>query len=129
LIADPLLSGIIAVIIFISAVRILRETLIILLQFTPSDVDFDSVIGEIMSVEGVDGVHHVHIWSLCSDTNVLDAHIYSCEQDARKIEEIKREIKKRLEKFHILHSTLEFECEECPECTIVEPVKNHFSRM
>jgi cobalt-zinc-cadmium efflux system protein len=77
------------------------------------------------AVRGVAGVHHVHIWSLSSDINVLDAHVYSCEKDRVKIEEMKREIKERLEKYHIHHSTLEVECEECKDCAIVEPVNGH----
>jgi cobalt-zinc-cadmium efflux system protein len=120
---DPLLSGFIAVLIIVSAAGILRETIGILLQFTPRSVDFDAVIADMTSVSGVSGVHHVHIWSLSSDINVLDAHIYSCEQNMSRIGEMKQEIKKRLEKYHIHHSTLEFECEECKNCAVVEPVK------
>ena len=54
-IADPILSGIIAILIVISAVRILRETLMILLQFTPPSVDFDAVVADMTSVKGVEG--------------------------------------------------------------------------
>jgi cobalt-zinc-cadmium efflux system protein len=97
----------------------------ILLQFTPRSVDFDAVVADMASVKGVDGVHHVHLWSLCSDINVLDAHVYSCERDVEKIDRIKREIKERLKKYRILHSTLEFECNECRECALVEQGGNH----
>jgi cobalt-zinc-cadmium efflux system protein len=124
-IADPILSGIIAVLIVISAARIFRETVVILLQFTPQSVDFDAVVADMSSVSGVDGVHHVHLWSLCSDINVLDAHVYSCEKDVEKIDLIKREIKQRLKKYRILHSTLEFECNECKECALVEQIGEH----
>jgi cobalt-zinc-cadmium efflux system protein len=124
-IADPILSAIIAILIVISAVRILRETIMILLQFTPQSVDFDSVISDMTSVKGVDGVHHVHLWSLCSDINVLDAHVYSCERDVEKIEQMKQEIKELLKKYRILHSTLEFECEECKDCALVKHIKEH----
>jgi cobalt-zinc-cadmium efflux system protein len=124
-IADPVLSGTIAVLIVISAVRILRETIAILLQFTPRSVDFDAVVADMTSVKGVDGVHHVHLWSLCTDINVLDAHVYSCERDVEKIEQMKQEIKERLLKYRILHSTLEFECEECKDCTLVEHIREY----
>lgn len=120
-IADPLLSGFIAVMIVISAAGILRETLVILLQFTPSSVDVDAVVADMKSVPGVSGVHHLHLWSLSSEINVLDAHIYSCYRDMDEIEIVKRTIKKRLESYDIRHSTLEFECEECRECSIVSP--------
>ena len=124
-IADPILSGIIAILIVISAVRILRETISILLQFTPQSVDFDAVIADMTTVKGVDGVHHVHLWSLCSDINVLDAHVYSCEREMEMIEEMKQEIKERLKKYRILHSTLEFECDECKDCDLVEHIEKH----
>ena len=124
-IVDPLLSGFIAVLIITSAAGILKETIAVLLQFTPRSVDFDAVVADMASVAGVSGVHHVHIWSLSSDINVLDAHIYSCEKDVEKIGKMKREIKERLEKYHIHHSTLEVECEECADCDIVVPVNGH----
>ncbi|MFA6224602.1 MAG: cation diffusion facilitator family transporter [Methanoregula sp.] len=122
---DPLLSGFITVLIIASAAGILRETIALLLQFTPRSVDFDAVIADMTSVTGVSGVHQVHIWSLNSDIHVLDAHIYSCERDVTKIADMKREIKERLENYHIHHSTLEVECEECADCAIVEPVNGH----
>jgi cobalt-zinc-cadmium efflux system protein len=112
-IADPLLSGVIAVVILFSAAGIVRETVMILLQFTPRDVDFDEVIREMEAVPGVAGVHDVHIWSLSSHIYVLDAHVYSCESDVNRLEGVKREVKQRLGRFRIFHSTLEFECEEC----------------
>ena len=124
-IADPILSGVIAILVVISATRILRETIAILLQFTPQSVDFDAVIADMTTVKGVDGVHHVHLWSLCSDINVLEAHVYSCERDVEKIERMKQEIKERLKKYRILHSTLEFECDECKDCALVEHLKEH----
>lgn len=111
--ADPILSAGIAVVILVTAAGVLRESTEVLFQFTPRDLDIDQVIGEILSVPGVSGVHDLHIWSLSSSIRVMDAHIYSCETDARKNEETKREIKHRLERFRIYHSTLEFECEEC----------------
>jgi cobalt-zinc-cadmium efflux system protein len=120
-VVDPLLSGFIAVLIMVSAAGILRETVGVLLQFTPRSVDFDAVIADMTSVPGVAGVHHVHIWSLSSAINVLDAHVWSCEKDMTRVGEMKQEIKDRLEKYNIRHSTLEFECEECEDCSVVEP--------
>ncbi|MEN6611729.1 MAG: hypothetical protein ABFC24_12885 [Methanoregulaceae archaeon] len=124
-IADPILSGIIAVMIVISAARIFQETFWILLQFTPQSVDFDAVVADRTAVHGVEGVHHVHLGSLCSDINVPDAQGYSCERNAEKIELMKWEIKERLKKYRILHSALEFECNECKACALVEYIEGH----
>ncbi len=112
-IADPILSAVIGVVILVSALGVLRESTEVLFQFAPRDLDPDEVIREMMAVPGVLGVHDLHIWSLSSSIRVMDAHVYSCEQDVRGNERIKHEIKQRLERFRIYHSTLEFECEEC----------------
>lgn len=122
---DPILSGIIGVIIIGTAIGILRETTSVLLQFAPRSISFDDVIAEIRMVPGVDDVHHLHLWSLCSNIHVLDTHVYSCIRDMDKIEEMKREIKERLKKYQILYSTLEFECITCTNCSVVEEVRSH----
>lgn len=122
LIIDPLLSAIIVVVLLSSTVSLIWESVTILLQFTPRDVDFDAMVRDIESVEGVDGVHNIHIWALCSHINVFDGHIYSCERNVSRLEGIKKEVKERLGRYNIQHSTLEIECEECQDCRIVQEV-------
>jgi cobalt-zinc-cadmium efflux system protein len=121
---DPLLSSLLSVFIIASALPLLRESGSIILQFAPRDVDLSALVADLESVPGVEGVHNVHIWSLCSHTNVLDAHVYTCMERVADQEIIKQEIKRRLEKYHVWHSTLEFECNECKDCAVVLPVKN-----
>jgi cobalt-zinc-cadmium efflux system protein len=113
---DPLLSGAIAVVILASSYPLLRETVSILLQYTPAGMDFDEVVRAIEGVEGVESVHNVHLWSLCSHINILDAHVVTCVSDCAGIEAIKREIRRRLLAFDVKYSTLEFEAEPCPGC-------------
>ncbi len=115
-IVDPILGTGIAVLVLVSAFSIIRDSIHILLGFAPKDVDFNEVIGDIESVKGVDSVNNVHLWSLCSNINIIDAHILTKEPDMSKIEGMKAEIKSRLEKYKIRHATLEFECEVCKEC-------------
>jgi cobalt-zinc-cadmium efflux system protein len=123
-IVDPILSVAIAVFILFSAFAILRDSIHMLLEFTPKNINFDDVIKDIRNVKGVKGVHNVHLWSLCSNINVIDAHIFTTESDMGKIGDIKKEIKKGLEKYNIKHATLEFECKECIESGKVNNV-NH----
>ena len=110
---DPVLGIAIGVFILYSAFTIIRDSVRILLEFTPKNVHFDRVMKDIESVKGVDEVHNVHLWSLCSNINVIDAHIYTTESDMSRIESMKEEIKQKLRKYNIKHATLEFECEEC----------------
>jgi len=118
-IVDPLLGLAISVLILFSSFSILAESFRILLQFAPRDVAVRDVIAAMEAVPGVSGVHNVHLWTLCSNINVLDAHVYCCEEEAEARERIKEEIKHRLEPFRIGHSTLEFECRECSDCRVL----------
>jgi len=121
---DPALSMLVSLFIIGSAIPVIRMSGAILLQFAPPDVDFSALIADIESVPGVEGVHNVHLWSLCSHTNVLDAHIYTCVERVADQEVIKQEIKQRLEKYRVYHSTLEFECNECKDCSVVRPFRS-----
>ena len=73
---DPILSAVISVVIILSAIKIIKDSVLILLEFAPADIDFDKVVQDIQKVEGVLGVHHVHLWTLCSNINVIDALRY-----------------------------------------------------
>jgi len=121
---DPVLGIIIAVVILVSSFSILRDAFRILLQFAPQDVAVPDVIAAMESVPGVSGVHNVHLWTLCSNINVLDAHVYCCETDPEVRETIKEEIKHRLEAFRIGHSTLEFECRECSDARLLRELRD-----
>jgi len=116
IIVDPVLGTAIAAIVLLSAVKIIRDSVHILLGFAPKDVDFNQVIKDMEGVEGVEGVNNVHFWTLSSGINILDAHVFTRQADMRKIEKMKNHIKARLEKYNIKHATLEFECEVCAEC-------------
>ncbi len=110
---DPALGIVISLLVIVSAVGVIRESAAILLEFAPRGIDFDSVIRDMETVGGVESVHHVHLWTLCSNINVVDAHIYTRETDMTRAEVMKAEIKRRLEKYDVRHATLEFECVEC----------------
>ena len=112
---DPILGSLIAALILFSAFAIIKDSIYVLLGFAPKNVKFDNVVKDIERVKGVDSIHNVHLWSLCSNINVIDAHIFTSEPSMGKIEIIKQKIKKNLEKYSIRHATLEFECEECVE--------------
>lgn len=114
-VVDPALGMGISIVVFVSAFTILKDAARILLEFAPKDVGFDDVIKDLEGVDGVKGAHNVHLWSICSNINAVDAHVFTDRKDLVKIEEIKQEIRKRLEKYNIKHVTLEFECEECVE--------------
>jgi cobalt-zinc-cadmium efflux system protein len=121
---DPILGGVIAIFVLFSAFTIIRDSLNILLEFTPKDINFDGLVETIENIEGVEGIHNIHLWSLCSNLNVMDAHIFTNISTMRNIEKVKAKIKKTLTKYNIRHSTLEFECEECVRKRKVEKMEH-----
>ena len=123
-IIDPLLSAVLAVFILISAFFIIRDSMHILLGFAPKDVDFDEVIRSIKGVKGVEDVHNLHLWTLCSNINVIDAHVFTKCQKMSQTEKIKRQVKQRLEKYSIRHMTLEFECKECTDSSRTKTIRH-----
>lgn len=82
----------------------------ILMEATPQDVDFDAVVGAMQAVEGIVGVHHLHIWELDEHQRSLEAHVVIRQEDAQQLERIKRAVKHMLrDSFGVAHATLEFE--------------------
>lgn len=113
-IADPLISIAIALIIVYGAWRILREALHILLEGVPVGIELQDVVREMQTVDGVQGVHHLHLWSICSHLTFLAAHIDLDPQWQGRGGSVVAELEHRLaDRFHIHHTTLQIECSRC----------------
>jgi cobalt-zinc-cadmium efflux system protein len=89
--ADPIVSLVIAVLILHSAWKLVREATDVLLEAAPSDVDVADVVEELSSVEGLDQVHDVHVWTLTSGFVALSGHgvIDSPTEHTRVLSEIR----------------------------------------
>jgi cobalt-zinc-cadmium efflux system protein len=111
---DTAISLIIAILILKTSIELVSETLNVLLLGTPKGIDINEVISEMKKVQGVLDVHGVHLWSVCSNINVLDAYIHSCETSLKKTCQIVAKLNGKLEKFSIKHTTFQFECDRCP---------------
>ncbi len=72
---DPVVSILLGVLNLKDAVDIVREALDILLEGTPADLDADEIVRSMLTVQGVGGVHDLHIWSISEDRAMLTAHI------------------------------------------------------
>jgi cobalt-zinc-cadmium efflux system protein len=112
---DPVLSALIAALIVWTAWGIVRESLNILLEGLPKGMDFQSVIQAMREVEGVLGVHDLHIWSLGSNFHALSCHVLIEDMPPSESDAILRRLNKMLaERFHIEHTTVQFEHVNCP---------------
>lgn len=113
---DTILTLIIAGYILWQSYHMLRETINILMESTPSEIDIENIQKAMNQVPGVHDSHHVHVWRLDEQNILLESHIVIDESDLREMENIKSSLKELLSsKFDIHHSTLEFEFEPCEE--------------
>src|ERR1700680_3023318 len=114
---DPLLSLAIAVLIAFGAWRIVRETVNLLLEGTPGEIDLAAVSREITGTELVTSMHDLHVWALSSDEMALSCHVVVGECPLGDAEHVVRDLEGRLcGKFAIGHTTIQVEsCHPCGE--------------
>ena len=119
---DSALSFAIGVLILWSGFGIVRETLNILLEGTPRGMKLEKIESVIRSIEGVNEVHDLHVWSIGSETHALSCHIAIADIPPSVSERILRDVKERLlHDFRIDHTTIQFEhvvCEVAHGCVI-----------
>ncbi|MEU6673386.1 cation diffusion facilitator family transporter [Streptomyces sp. NPDC046925] len=73
--ADPIASLVIGLMIVPRTVKLLRETLNVLLESAPKGVDMAEVRSHILDLPGVEDVHDLHAWTITSGMPVLSAHV------------------------------------------------------
>lgn len=111
-IADLICTLLIAAYVLYHGWSEMGQTIRILMQSTPLDIDLAELIHTLESIDGVKSVHHVHVWEIDERRRSLEAHVVIDLDSASQIEEIKRKLKHRLaDRYRVFHSTLEFEFE------------------
>lgn len=110
--ADPALSIFVALLILVSAWKLLRRCAHILLEGTPDDLDSGDVAATIARETGIDGVHHVHVWQLAGGRRIatLHARVTSGADSGVALAAIQRVLHER---FGIAHATVQIEPVEC----------------
>ncbi|MGC9537204.1 cation diffusion facilitator family transporter [Streptomyces sp. UG1] len=73
--ADPIASLVIGLMIVPRTLKLLRETLDVLLESAPKGVDMTQVRAHILALDGVEDVHDLHAWTITSGMPVLSAHV------------------------------------------------------
>lgn len=112
---DPIASLVVAVFIVVEAVKLMKESLEVLLESTPADVDLARLRQTIVSVPGVDEVHDVHVWSLSSDYRAMSAHLLlSGHPTLEEAQDVGNAARLAVSgPFNLAHTTFELECERC----------------
>lgn len=106
--ADPLFSVAISGLIVFNSWRLVAEAVNILLEGTPSHINATAVEQALRGVEGVKGIHDLHIWTITSGRYAVTAHVVV--QDPRESKRILREMQSLLAtRFELTHSTIQIE--------------------
>jgi len=113
---DPLISVIIAILILWSSWGILRETVNLLLEGTPSGIDPAAVTRDLAAEAGVSGVHHLHIWAIAPSRPALSCHLMVGDVSLRDTSDILSRVSAMLSRtYKIAHTTIQFEFTGCAE--------------
>jgi cobalt-zinc-cadmium efflux system protein len=124
---DPLLSIAIAVLIAFGAWRIVRETVNLLMEGTPPEIDLAAVTSEITHTKLISSMHDLHVWALSSEETALSVHVVVDDCPLGEAEHVVRDLERRLcDRFSIGHTTIQVEsCHPCGEINHGAGKHNH----
>jgi cobalt-zinc-cadmium efflux system protein len=110
--ADPLASVIVAVLVLRSGYIVSKSSLHVLMEGTPRNMKVEDIAQAIREVDGVKGVHDLHIWSITSNMHALTAHIVvDGNKTVYETEALLHKVEHMLEHKDIRHVTLQVESE------------------
>ena len=117
---DSVVSLIIGVVILRGTWSLLKDSLRLEMDGVPAELNLEKIKTELMKCKGVVDVHHMHVWALSTTENALTAHLVVKPEAMTEFDNIKHDLRHRLEHLDISHSTFEpeFADEKCqqPEC-------------
>ena len=107
-IIDPLCTFFFSVIVLFSTVRILRDSISVLMEATPGHINMDNMRTDLLAIQGVSQLHCLHIWSLSHKT-ALTVHVVVEEEfDAKKMHTISLAVERVVyNKYGIDHATIQ----------------------
>tara|TARA_Y100000588_G_scaffold191069_1_gene205025 strand:- start:731 stop:1615 length:885 start_codon:yes stop_codon:yes gene_type:complete len=107
---DPALSLLITAYILWNVIIRLKQTLFIFLQGVPEELDINEIESKILSIDFVNSIHHMHIWSLEGEHNVFTAHIkIDDNSNLNNFKKVKSDVKDILKEYKFEHYTVEVE--------------------
>jgi cobalt-zinc-cadmium efflux system protein len=124
---DPIISILIGLLILWNAWGIIRESVEILLESTPRNVDMDALVDDLSGIDHVRGVHDLHVWSITTNLRALSAHILIDDVAINTRVSTQHTLNEMLRhKYNIAHSTLQLECVGCePELLFCDLNASH----
>jgi cobalt-zinc-cadmium efflux system protein len=109
--ADPLISIVVAMLVLYSSWNLVHESVDVLLEGTPRNLNIPSILADLGSVPGVVSIHDLHVWSIASHMPAMSCHIvlrgrYDAAAVLTALGGLMRD------KYHIEHTTIQIETED-----------------
>jgi len=131
---DPICTFIFSVLIIITTFNLLRQSLSVIMESTPKDIDTESIVQDLFKIKGVEQVHDLHIWNLTVGKPSLIVHItfdVSLEEESIlcTFERILYEAQMIIcSNYHIHHTTIQLEPnKKSKECQLHDHYNNLFT--
>ncbi|HZV80590.1 MAG TPA: cation diffusion facilitator family transporter [Geobacteraceae bacterium] len=122
---DAIISAGIGVAIFWGSWRVVRDAAHILLEGVPRGMNSTEVTAAIKEIEGVNDLHHMNLWAICSHIIALSAHVdVEPGYKGRQAEVLRRIEELLFARFHISHTTLQVECTLCIEAPVLKELRH-----
>ena len=123
---DPLVSILIGGFILYNAWSVLKQTIHILLESTPENIDMTEMVSNLRSVDGVRDIHDLHVWSISENLRMLSAHVVIDNISIGEGVSIQQNINELLShSYNIQHATLQLECEGCANNLLYCEIHEH----
>jgi cobalt-zinc-cadmium efflux system protein len=113
---DPAASVLIGILILWSSWGIFREAANLLLEGTPAGIDPDEVSRALGAIDGISGVHHLHIWAIGPARPAMSCHLMVGDVPLRSTASMLASVNETLaHRYGIVHATVQFEFASCAE--------------
>jgi cobalt-zinc-cadmium efflux system protein len=113
LVADPIASLMMTALIMRGAWSLVRESVDVLLEATPSHISLGSVRAQLQAIPGIESVHDLHVWTVNSGVIAMSAH--AIVREASRHQHVLEHIHDAMQLFGIQHVTIQLERTEMDE--------------
>ncbi|MGC8942660.1 MAG: cation diffusion facilitator family transporter [Caldisericia bacterium] len=122
---DPILTLLITLYILKEGFEIFTNSIKILMEGTPKDIDLDKLKKDVEKIEGISDLHHVHIWQIDEKNYLFEGHIkLKNDVSVSEADNIRKSVEDLLnDEFKISHSTIQIEYNGCCEKDLI---KKHY---
>ena len=122
---DAIISAAIGLLILTGAGRLLRDSIHILMEGTPRGLALADVAAAIRGIEGVQDLHQLNIWTVCSHIRSLSVHVdIDIDNESRRGTIIHAIEHLLAERFHITHTTIQMECVSCENGAMIKELSH-----